>query len=154
MKKLTLSLLSSAALLTISACAINSRNLPDFDDVLRANTQQDGRACFRQSNISGWGALEDNVISVSMNTNREYYLVTTAFRCDSFLTSFQAQFEGASYEVCGGGANKIRTRSEVCPIKSVFKFDSRESAFDEYEKAESNIERLRKEYEKEKSPNN
>lgn len=148
MKIFTSHLFTIGLVSTISACALNSPNLPSFDELLRESTAQNGRACFRQNDISGWGALEDNVISVSTKNRREYFLITTTFRCESVLSSFQAQFDGASYEVCGGGANRVLTSSESCPIKSVFKFDDRESAFAEYENAENKIASLRKEYER------
>ncbi len=131
--------------LSLVSCTSLGVNLPSYDKLLKAQTEQDGRACVRQRNIRGYGMLDNDVISISAIGKNRYYLVTTLFRCQSLQTSFSAGFKGDFFELCGGGGDKILTSEESCPIKSIFEFETREDAFASFEKADNVRRDLRKE---------
>lgn len=120
---------------SLVSCSSLHVNLPSYDELLRAETEQNGRACVRQHNIRGYGILDDDVISIDARGKNSYYLVTTWLKCHSLQTSFSAGFKGDFFELCGGGGDKILTSEESCPIKSIFEFASREEAFSTFEKA-------------------
>lgn len=128
---------------SLVSCANLGMNLPSHDELLRAQTEQDGRACVRQFDIHGFGMLDDDVISISASGKNRYYLITTLFQCRSLQTSFAAGFKGNFSELCGGGHDKILTAEEACPIKSIFEFKSREEAFATFKKVEKIREDLR-----------
>lgn len=132
-------------LTNLVSCSSTRVDLPSYDELLRAQTKQDGRACVRQHNISGYGLLGDDVVSISAPSNKRYYLATTLFQCQSLQTSFRAGFKGDFSELCGGGRDKIVTTEEYCPIKSIFEFGSRKEAFDTFDI----IEKIRKDLTKE-----
>ena len=141
------------ALLSFVSCSNLGVNLPNYDDLLKAQTEQNGKACVRQRNIRGYGMFDNDVISINARGQNRYYLVTTLFRCHSLQTSFAAGFKGTFSELCGGGSDKIITSEGSCPIKSIFEFASREDAVAIFEKAEKIRQDLRneaKEKEKEK----
>lgn len=127
------------------SCSSFGINLPSYDKLLLAETEQNGRACIRQHNIRGYGMLDNDVISIDGRGKNSYYLVTTWLRCHSLQTSFSAGFKGDFSELCGGGRDKIITSEESCPIKSIFEFESREDAFATFEKVEKIRQDLRKE---------
>lgn len=133
------------ALSSLISCSSVGINLPSYDELLRTQTEQDGRACVRQHNIRGFGMLEDDVVSISASGRSRYYLVTTLFQCHSLQTSFAAGFKGDFLELCGGGRDKILTSEESCPIKSIFEFESREEAFSTFEKVDLIRQDLKKE---------
>lgn len=128
--------LTVIALISLVSCSSLDVNLPSYDELLKAQTEQDGRACVRQYNIRGYGMLDDDVISISASGKNRHYLVTTLFQCHSLQTSFAAGFKGDFSELCGGGRDKILTSEESCPIKSIFEFKSREAAFATFEKVD------------------
>jgi len=130
---------------SLVSCSSLGVNLPSYDELLRTQSAQDGRACVRQHNIRGFGMLEDDVISISASGRSRYYLVTTLFRCHSLQTSFAAGFKGDFSELCGGGRDKILTSEESCPIKSIFEFESQEDAFATFEKVDIIRQNLKKE---------
>jgi hypothetical protein len=136
---------STIAFFSLVSCSSLSVNLPSYDDLLKAQTEQDGRACVRQQNIRGYGMLDNDVISINASGKHSYYLVTTLFKCHSLQTSFSAGFKGDFLELCGGGRDKILTSEESCPVKSIFEFESREQAFATFEKADEIRQDLRKE---------
>ena len=137
--------LTIMAFLSLVSCTSLGVNLPSYDKLLKAQTEQDGRACVRQRNIRGYGMLDDNVISINVSGKHSYYLVTTLYQCHSLQTSFSAGFKGDFLELCGGGRDKILTSEESCPIKSIFEFESKEEAFATYEKVDQIRQDLRKE---------
>ena len=139
--------LAMMAFLSFVSCSSLGVNLPSYDKLLKAQTEQDGRACVRQHNIRGYGMLEDDVISINASGKNRYYLVTTMFQCHSLQTSFTAGFKGDFLELCGGGRDKILTSEESCPIKSIFEFKSRKEAFETFEKVDEIRQNLRKEAE-------
>jgi hypothetical protein len=124
------------AFFNLVSCSSVGVNLPSYDNLLKAQTKQDGRACVRQRNIRGYGMLDGDVISISASGKSRYYLVTTLFQCQSLQTSFSVGFKGDFFELCGGGRDRILTSEESCPIKSIFEFESREKAFAIFEKAD------------------
>jgi hypothetical protein len=128
--------LLTLAFLSITSCISTGVNFPSFDDLIRAETEQNGRACIRQRDINGYGMLQDDVISVDGRGRNSYYLITTLFRCNSLQTSFAAGFQGSFSELCGGGGDKIITPEEACPIKGIYEFESREAAFATFNKAD------------------
>lgn len=137
--------LTITAVFGLVSCSSLDINLPSYDELLRAETEQNGRACVRQHNIRGYGILEDDVISINASGRNRYYLATTIYQCHSLQTSFSAGFKGDFSELCGGSRDKIITSEESCPIKSIFEFKSREEAFATFEKADNIRKDLRKE---------
>lgn len=131
--------------LCVNACTALVANLPDNDELLREHTQQDGRECIRDSDIRGFGVLDRDLISVDSRNRDEYFLMTTLFRCHSLELSPRVAFVGNYAEFCSGNGNKIHTGEEACPIKSIFKFESREQAFEAYEEITEKRAQLRKE---------
>jgi hypothetical protein len=131
--KYCLAIITFGSLVSCSSLLVN---LPSYDDLLKTETQQNGRACIRQHNIRGYGLLDDDVISIDARGKNRYYLVTTWLQCHSLQTSFSAGFKGDFFELCGGGRDKIITSEESCSIKSIFEFESREQAFATFEKAD------------------
>jgi hypothetical protein len=129
--------------LSLVSCSSLHVNLPSYDELLRVETEQNGRACVRQQNIRGYGMFDDDVISIDARGKNGYYLVTTWLKCHSLQTSFSADFKGDFFELCGGGRDKILTTEESCSIKSIFKFESREEAFANFEKADKIRQDLR-----------
>jgi hypothetical protein len=125
------------------SCSNLGVNLPSYDELLKAQTEQDGRACVRQHNIRGYGMFDDDVISINASGKNRYYLVTTLFQCHSLQTSFSAGFKGDFSELCGGGRDKILTSEESCPIKSIFEFPSKEEAVATFEKVDVIRQNLR-----------
>lgn len=136
-------------ILGLSACSSLVANLPSNDKLLREYTEQDGKECVRDGDIRGFGVLDDDVISVEARIRGEYYLMTTIYRCHSLGFSTQVAFVGNFAEFCSGGGDKIQTGEEACPIKSIFKFESRELAFEAYEAITEERKALRKELEAE-----
>jgi hypothetical protein len=137
--------LAIITIFSLVSCTSLRVNLPSYDELLRVQTEQDGRACVRQFNIRGYGMLDDDVISINASGKNRYYLVTTLFQCRSLQTSFTAGFKGDFSELCGGGRDKILTSEESCPIKSIFEFKSREEAFATFEKVDKIRQELRTE---------
>ena len=111
----------AALLLTLAACSSLQANLPDYDQLLKTQTEQNGRACIRESDIRGYGVLDDSVVSINGRGRKEYYLLTTVYQCNSLMTSGSAAFIGGFSELCGGGRDNIFTGDDSCPIKSIFK---------------------------------
>jgi hypothetical protein len=91
------------AFFNLVSCSSLDVNLPKFDDLLKVQTAQDGKACVRQRNIRGYGMLDDDVVSISASGGNRYYLVTTLFQCQSLKTSFPRVSKGISlnYAVVG-----------------------------------------------------
>ena len=135
--------LIAVAFFNLVSCSSLDVNLPSYDNLLKAQTEQDGRACVRQHNIRGFGMLEDDVMSVSASGKNRFYLITTLYQCQSLQTSFSAGFKGDVFELCGGSLDKILTAEESCPIRSIFEFESREEAFASFEKADNIRQELR-----------
>lgn len=133
----------------LAACTSTVANLPSNDDLLRELTQQDGRECIRESDISGFGSLSDDIINVNSRRKNEYYLMTTLHSCHSLDSSFQVAFVGKFAEFCAGGGDKIQTRDEACPVKGIYKFESREQAFEAYDIITEKRKALREELSKE-----
>lgn len=130
---------------SLVSCSSLRVNLPSYDDLLKVETDQNGRACVRQHNIRGYGFLDDDVISISTRGKNRHYLVTTWFKCHSLQTSFSAGFKGDFSELCGGGSDKILTSEESCSIKSIFEFESREHAFATFKETDKIRQDLRQE---------
>ena len=151
MTKYLIYIVTSGFVLGLMACSSMQTNLPDYDELFKAQTKQNGRACIRESDIDGYGVLEDNVVSMSGRRPNEYFLLTTLYHCQALTTSFQAAFVGGFSELCGGGRDKIFTGGDSCPIQSIFKFDSREHAFAAFDKATETRNQLRKEFEQQKA---
>jgi hypothetical protein len=144
MKKLPTIMIGFASL-SLFSCASYLADVPRHDTLLQAETEQDGRACIRQSDIRGYGMLDDDVVSIDARGRKKYYLATTAFQCHSLRTSFAAGFKGDFSELCGGGRDRIITPEESCPIKGIYEFGSREEAFAAFEKIEAQRAEIRKE---------
>jgi hypothetical protein len=143
--KITKVILSVVTAIGITACSSLVANLPSNDELLREYTQQDGRECIRDRDIRGFGVLDNDVISVDSRTRGEYFLMTTLYRCHSLGVSAQVAFVGKYPEFCAGGSDKINTGEEACPIKSIFKFESREKAFEAFTAISEKRDQLRKE---------
>jgi hypothetical protein len=126
---------AAAASLMLSACAASTTPpSTELDTALRGITGQNGRACVRVSDISGYGAPDDSTVSVSSKF-RKHYLMITRFRCPELATSLGAAFSGRFTEFCGG-RDSILAGGRSCPIQSVFEFESRQAAFEALDAAE------------------
>jgi len=140
-------LLTGMFLASLAGCASLQSNLPNYDELLKTQTEQNGRECIRDSQIRGYGVLDDDVVSIDARRPNEYYLMTTLYRCQSLVMSNSAAFVGGFSELCGGGRDKIFTGEDSCPIKSIFKFESREQAFDAFDQAKETRKKLKEEFE-------
>lgn len=140
-------LLTGMYLASLAGCASLQSNLPNYDELLKTQTEQNGRECIRDSQIRGYGVLNDDVVSIDARRPNEYYLMTTLYRCQSLVMSNSAAFVGGFSELCGGGRDKIFTGEDSCPIKSIFKFESREQAFDAFDQAKETRKKLKEEFE-------
>lgn len=132
--------------LILCACA-TSGNVPptpqEIGAALADITGQNGRACVRQMDISGYAALDDTVVSVSAKF-RKHYLMVTMYRCPAMESTSHALFAGAFTEFCGGGRDSIATVNGRCPIQAVYEFENRDEAFDAHDKAEERVQAARK----------
>lgn len=144
-----------SSLFLLFACDITSnetsRSLPNNNALLASVTEQDGRACLREDDIRGFGILDDDVISVESRRRGEYFIFTTLYHCPSIQFSPQLAFSAAFNELCGGGRDKVISGDEICPIRSVFKFENRQQAFDAFAKVEEKRAQLKEELAKEKA---
>lgn len=138
MKRIPITLPVLAAVL-LSACASTGYTPTplEMDSALQDITGQNGRACIRQRDISGFGTLSDSVVSVS-DKFRGHFLLVTRHRCPGMESATAALFEGAFTEFCGR-RDSIETRDGRCPIQSVFEFESRDAAFSAHDKAQEMI---------------
>lgn len=121
-------LVTLLTLILLSACSSFQTNLPSNDTLLKELAEQDGQTCVRSRDINGFGVLDDDLVSVDARRG-EYYLLTTLYRCYSLNLSARLAFIGDFAEFCGGGRDRINTGEETCPVKAIYKFDSREQAF-------------------------
>ncbi len=121
--------------LGLLACSNVERSVKSYENLLKASTEQDGKACVRQRSIRGFGMLADDVVSVEVLGKPRYYLMTTRMRCDSLHTHFSAGFKSDFFEICGGANDKIVTAEESCTIDSVFAFDTRDAALEAFNNA-------------------
>lgn len=138
MKKI-ITLIGGAILL--SACA-TTEEVPRFHQILFDTAEQNGRACIRQRDIRGYGVLERDVVSI--DGGRQYYLATVLPGCQALQTSPSALFEGRFSEVCGGGRDRVVTEGDDhCTIRHIFKFESREAAFETHRAALERQDELR-----------
>jgi hypothetical protein len=143
-----LTIMGLVALASLSACSSLTTNLPSNDTLLQEFTEQDGRACIRNNSISGYGMLDNDVISVDAR-RKEYYLLTTLYRCNSLDISHRIAFKGNFSQFCGGAGNTVITGEEVCPIKAIYKFPSKEDAFAAFEAVADKRDKLREALKKE-----
>lgn len=120
----------------LAGCATPSyQPLPrEMFDALSEVTGQNGRECMRVDDISGYGTLNDSVLSVSSKF-RNHYLLVTLHRCPEMEISSTALFKGSFTEFCGGGRDAVLAGKRRCPIQGVFKFQNREDAFTAYDRA-------------------
>lgn len=138
--------LSLSVAMLLGACATSGNAPPSpqgINAALAQITGQNGRACVRQTDISGYAALNDSVVSVSAKF-RKHYLMVTMYRCPAMISTSHALFEGAFAEFCGGGRDSIATANGRCPIKAVYEFENRQEAFDAHDKAEEMVQAVRK----------
>ena len=138
-------------LVNLMACASMQADLPNYDELLKAQTEQNGRQCIRDSDIKGYGVLEDNVVSIDARGRNEYYLLTTVYQCQSLMVSSAAAFVGGFSELCGGGRDKIFTGDDSCPIKSIFKFESQQQAFAAFDQAKETRNQIKQQFEQQKA---
>ena len=136
-------LLSIAALLLLLACSTTAYtpSSQEMNSALVDLTGQDGRACFRVHDISGFGALNDTTLSVS-DRFRGHYLLVTHHRCPTMETSHRAAFKGAFTEFCGR-RDSVYSGGERCMVRSVFEFENRQAALDVFGQAEARIKTQR-----------
>jgi hypothetical protein len=135
-RKLTVSL---AILPLIVACSSTAfyPSSQEMNSALATVTGQDGRACVRVNDISGYGAMNDTTVSVS-DKFRGHYLMVTTYRCPGIESGMGAAFKGAFTEFCGR-RDALFSGGQHCPVQSVFEFENRQAAFDAYDKAEELI---------------
>lgn len=112
----------------LSGCA--TTDFPSMSEMLRDTTEQDGRACVRESDIDGYGVLENDVISI--DGGQDYYLATVLPGCNNLATSIGLMFSDNFGEICGQRGDEVRTGRDTCQIHQVFEFDDREEAFEAF----------------------
>ena len=129
-----------AALTLLAACSTASYTpMPsEMNGALQEITGQDGRACVRVRDISGFGAVSDTTLSVG-NRFRGHYLMVTMHRCPDIESTPAAAFAGGFTEFCGRRDAVYTRGGGRCPVQSVFEFDSRDAAFDALDRAEEMI---------------
>jgi hypothetical protein len=127
----------------IQACSSTSYTptSQEMNQALQEITGEDGRACIRTYDISGYAPLNDTTISVS-DKFRGHSLMITTFRCPAMETSFAAAFEGAFTEFCGR-RDALFSGGDRCPVQSVFVFENRDAAFEAFDKAEALVRQQR-----------
>ncbi len=118
----------AASLAVLSGCA--TTDLPSMSEMMRDVTEQNGRACVRESDIDGYGVLENNVISI--DGGQDYYLATVLPGCNNLATSVGVMFGDNFGEVCGQRGDQLHTNEDSCHIHQVFEFDDREEAFEAF----------------------
>jgi len=119
----------------LSACSSNAQKepVPKMSALLQQLTEQNGRACVRNSDIDGYGTAKNRVVTI--DGGRKYYLATTLHACHELDTSARALFKGDFGEVCGNSLSKIVAGKSYCSIGSMYVFDSRKEAFATLRKA-------------------
>lgn len=117
----------AAAITTILASCTNHvrPTALEIDKAMAELTGQDGRACVRTSDISGY-AVDDGVIKIP--ARRNYYVATTLYSCPHLDFGALALFDSRGFETCGG-RSAVVTRDTRCPIKSIYEFENRKEAF-------------------------
>jgi len=133
-------LLVIGASLCLSACgSMATRPLPqEMNQALLELTGQDGRACIRISEISGYASLSDSLLSVT-TIRKSHALMVTNHRCPALESTSAAVFDGQFTQICGGNRDFIVVVSERCSVRSIFKFDDRQAALDAIDAAEQRI---------------
>ena len=126
----------------LSCSSINSQ-LPSYASMLHLQSGQNGRSCIRENDIRGYGVLGRSVISISTRKPGKYYLATTSYRCDSLEFSGAVAFVGSFSEFCGGGRDRVYTGAENCPVKHIFEYESREHAFEAFDRIKAEREQLK-----------
>ena len=137
-------LLSLAMLPLLAACSTTAYSpMPsEMNSALQEITGQDGRACVRIRDISGFGTTNATTISVS-DRFRGHYLMVTMHRCPDMGTTTAAAFKGAFTEFCGRRDSLFTRAGGRCPVQSVFEFENRDEAFAALDRAEEMIDRQR-----------
>lgn len=116
-----------AVLLAASCATGDKKELPSIEELLMQMTEQDGRACYRKSDVEGYATLEDDVVSV--NAGRKHYLVTTRRACAPLGSAKPLPSAGDSWEFCGGRGEPVVVHGNQCASIHVYEFVSREDAF-------------------------
>lgn len=127
----------------IQACGSTSLtpSSQEMNQALQEITGEDGRACVRTRDISGYATLNDTTVSVS-DKFRGHSLMVTSYRCPAMEASPGAAFKGAFTEFCGR-RDSLFSGGDRCPIQSVFVFDNRKAAFAAFDQAEALIKQQR-----------
>ena len=127
----------------IQACSSSSfsPSSQEMNRALQEITGEDGRACVRTRDISGYGTLNDTTVSVS-DKFRGHSLMVTTFRCPAIEASPGAAFKGAFTEFCGR-RDSLFSGGSRCPVQSVFVFENRDAAFEALDQAEALIKQQR-----------
>ena len=129
---------------TVLLAACSTTSVPtssELNTALMDITGEDGRACVRVQDISGYGVLNDSTVSVSSKF-RKHYLMVTAYRCSELQTALGAAFKGSFTEFCGR-RDSIVSGGQRCPVQGVFEFENREAAFRAFDEAENRIDSSR-----------
>jgi hypothetical protein len=114
----------------VSACT-TTEEVPSAAKLLQEVTGQNGRACIQKDDIQGYGVLEDDIISI--DATRGYYLATVLPGCQDLQTSIGIILTGDFNEVCGQSLDEVVTNEDYCTINQMYRFDSREEAFNTYQ---------------------
>ena len=142
--KLINTLTMAIALQLIAACSTTTYvpTPSEMNTAMRDITGQNGRACVRMRDISGYGTISDSVISVSSKFRKQYIMVTM-HRCPAIESGAHLAFKGAFTDFCGGGRDSVHAGDGRCPVQSVYEFDNRDAAFAAHDKAEEMIKKQR-----------
>ena len=143
LKSRRLAALMSLPLLAAGCATTEIQPMPqEMLEALNGITESNGRACLRVADISGYGTLNDSVLSVSSKF-RKHYLLVTLFRCPEMEISSAALFKGSFTELCGGGRDSVFAGQRQCPVQGVYEFENRQAAFAAYDEAIARIQTRR-----------
>lgn len=147
MNRSLLSLIVSIPIVVSCSSNRQSTNYQGIENVLKAQSGQNGRACVRVHDIDGYN-VDDRVITI--DGGRRYYVGTTLMRCFAADGSIRMAFKGpAGGDFCGAPNSSIIGTNGKCVMKSLFRYESREAAFNALNAAKATLQEQQKNQEKE-----
>jgi hypothetical protein len=140
--KTTICLIAIASLLLgCSQIGSQQQKLPSLTELIKTESQQNGRACVRTSDIRSYGTLKNNFFTIK--SPRKFYLGRTMPGCFDLDGSFSAAFDGDFSEVCGASFDRVITDNQACGIGELYEFNSRDEALLTYNNARDHLKELK-----------
>lgn len=134
----TLFLLTLLLGLLASGSTHASPSAMKMDKALAEISGQDGTACLRIRDISGYTALSESVVSARMLRGAQA-LLTTNRRCPELQATNAAIFDSTVTQICGGRTDSLITLHERCTVKSIFEFEDDKAASEAFRQAEGKV---------------